>query len=90
MQTANKAMEGILDGNDLNITGLNHLIYAVAMVITEEVNGTGEYKLETQRSKHSCGLDTHWRAQIISERNCQLWWKYKEVTDTEHKKNQII
>jgi len=51
MQTANEAMEEILDGKDLNITELNHLIYAAAMVITEEINGTREYKLETQRSK---------------------------------------
>jgi len=51
MQTANEAMEETLDGKDLNITELNHLIYAAAMVITEEINGTGDYKLETQRSK---------------------------------------
>ena len=51
MQTANKAMEEILDGKDLNITELNRLIYAAATVITEEINGTGEYELETQRSK---------------------------------------
>jgi len=51
MQTANKAMEEILDGKYLNITEFNHLIYAAATVITEEINGTGEYKLETQRSK---------------------------------------
>ena len=51
MQTANEAMEEILDGKDLNINELNHLIYAEAMVITEEINGTGEYKLETQISK---------------------------------------
>jgi len=41
----------MLDGKDLNITELNHLIYASATVITEEINGTGEYKLETRRSK---------------------------------------
>ena len=41
-------MEEILDGKDLNITQLNHLIYAAATVITEEINGTGEYKLETE------------------------------------------
>jgi len=51
MQTVNKAMEEILDGKDLNITQLNQLIYAAATVITEEINGTGEYNLETQRSK---------------------------------------
>jgi len=50
-QTANKTMEEILDGKDLNITELNRLICAAATVIAEEINGTGEYKLETQRSK---------------------------------------
>ena len=50
MQTANEAMEEILDEKDL-ITVLNHLIYAAATVITDEINGTGEYKLQTQRSK---------------------------------------
>ena len=48
---ANEAMEEILDEKDLNITDLNHLIYAAATVITEEINGTGECKLQTQRSK---------------------------------------
>jgi hypothetical protein len=48
MKTAKEAMEEILD---LNITELNHLIYAAETVITEEINGTGEYKLQTQRSK---------------------------------------
>jgi hypothetical protein len=51
MKTANEALEEILDGKDLNITELNHLIYAAATVITEEINETGEYKLETQRPK---------------------------------------
>ena len=51
MQTANKAMEEILDGKDLNITQLNRLIYAAATVVTEEITGKGEYKLETQISK---------------------------------------
>jgi len=51
MKTANEAMEEILDGKDLHITELNHLIFVAAAVITKEINGTGEYKLETQRSK---------------------------------------
>ena len=51
MKTANEAMEEILDEKDLDITELNHLIYAAATVITEEINGTGEYKLQIQRSK---------------------------------------
>jgi len=44
-------MQKILNVKELNITVLNHLIYAAAMFITEEINGMGEYKLETQRSK---------------------------------------
>ena len=51
MKTANEAMEEILDEKDLNITELNHLIYEAATVITDELNGTGECKLQTQRSK---------------------------------------
>ena len=53
MKTANEATEEILDGKDVNITELNHLIYAAATDITEEINGTGEYKPQTQRSKTS-------------------------------------
>jgi len=44
-------LEEILDGRNLNITELNQLIYAAATVIAEEINGRGEYKLETRRSK---------------------------------------
>ena len=51
MKRANEAMEEILDEKDLNITELNHIIYAAATVITEEIYGTGECKLQTQRSK---------------------------------------
>jgi len=59
MKTANVAMEEILDKKDLNITELNHLIYAAATVIREEINGTGVYKLQTQRSKTPRGLDAY-------------------------------
>jgi small-conductance mechanosensitive channel len=62
MKTANKALEEILDEKNLNITQLNRLICAAAAVITEDMNGTGEYKLETQRPKHSRGLDAYRRA----------------------------
>ena len=48
MITANEAIEEILDEKDLNITELNLLIYAAATVITEEINGTGEYTLQTE------------------------------------------
>jgi len=48
MQNINKATEEIVEGRDRNITDLNQLIYAAATVITEEINGTGEYKSETR------------------------------------------
>ena len=50
MKTANEALAEILDEKDLNITELNHLIYAAATVITEEIHGMGEYRLQTRRS----------------------------------------
>jgi len=62
MKTANETLEQILDGKVLNITQLNRLICAAAEIIIEEINGTGEYKLETQRSKHPRGLDAYRRA----------------------------
>jgi hypothetical protein len=46
----NNNNKGILDEKDLNITELNHLIYAAAMVIREEINGMGEYRQQTPRS----------------------------------------
>ena len=59
MKTANEAIQEILDEKDLNTTELNHLIYAAATVITEEINLTGEYKPQTQRSKTPSGLDAY-------------------------------
>ena len=56
---ANEAMEEILDEKDLNITELNHLIYAAATVITEEINWTGEYKLEHRGQRYPRGLDAY-------------------------------
>jgi hypothetical protein len=50
MKTANEAMGEILDEKDLYITEINHLIYAAATVIVEEIIGMGEYRLQTQRS----------------------------------------
>ena len=49
-KTTNEAMGEILDEKDLNITELNHLIYAAATVIAEEINGMGEYRLQIRRS----------------------------------------
>jgi len=49
VKTANEATAEIL--KDKNRTEINHLIYAAAMVITEEVNGTGCYKSETHNPK---------------------------------------
>ena len=49
MRMANDTVGEILRERDLDVMELNHLIYAVAMVITEEINGRKEYKLQTQR-----------------------------------------
>ena len=49
MRTANDAVREILCERDFDVTELNHLIYAAATVITEEINGRKEYKLQTQR-----------------------------------------
>jgi len=81
MKTANKAMGEILDESDLNITELNHLIYAAAMVITEEINGMGEYRPQTRRS-----TTPPWVRRIQSSINdirkeLWRWWKYKEITE---------
>ena len=62
VQTANKAMKEIVDGKDLSVTELNHLIYSAATVITEEINGTGEYKFQTRKSKTPPELDEYRRA----------------------------
>ena len=59
MKRAIKAMREILDEKDLNITVLNQIIYAAAAVITEEINGMGEYRLQTQSSTNPRGLDAH-------------------------------
>jgi len=60
MNTTNEAMAEILKDKDLNLTEINHLIYAAATVITEETNGTGCYKSDTQKrvQKHTHGLDS--------------------------------
>jgi hypothetical protein len=92
MQMANKAMEEILDGKDLNIPQLNHFIYAAATVITEEINGTGEYKLETQRSKtppwvrRIQGIINYIRKELSE--SVEIKRGNRKAQNT-HKKNQI-
>ena len=49
MRTANDAVGEILCGRDFDVTELNYLIYASATVITGEINGRKEYKLQTQK-----------------------------------------
>ena len=51
MKTANITIGKALKDKDLILTEINHRIYAAAMVIIEEVNGTGCYKSETHRPK---------------------------------------
>jgi hypothetical protein len=47
MKTVNEAMAEILAGKDMNMIELNHLIYAAATALAEEIHGTGNYKSET-------------------------------------------
>ena len=49
MRMANNAVGEILCKRNFDVTELNHLTYTAAMVITEEINGRKEYKLQTQR-----------------------------------------
>ena len=60
MRTANDAVGEILCERDFDVTELNHLIYVVATVITEEINERKEYKLQTRRDYiHLCGSDAY-------------------------------
>jgi hypothetical protein len=82
-------MEEILDEKDLNVTELNHLIYAAVTVITVEINGTAEYKIETQRSKPPLrvrciqGNINDIRKELISVGGN----KKRQQKGTEHKEN---
>ena len=49
VRTANDAVGEILCEGNFDVTELNHLIYAAATVITEEINGRKECELQTQR-----------------------------------------
>jgi len=60
-KTANEAIAEILRDKDWKLTVINHLTYAAATVITEDVNGTGCYKAETHNPKHPRGLNAHRR-----------------------------
>jgi hypothetical protein len=51
MKTANEAMTEILEDKDLNLTEINHIMYAAEIVIKEEITGTGSYKSETHSPK---------------------------------------
>ena len=53
LKIANEAMGELLDEKDLNITELSHIIYAAATIITEEMNGVREYRLQRRRSTKS-------------------------------------
>ena len=61
VKNANEAIAEILSDKDLNLTEINHLIYAAATVITEKVNGIGYYKSETHSPK------THTWVRCIQE-----------------------
>lgn len=79
VKTANKAVAEIREDKNSNLPQTNHLIYAAATIITEEINGRGSSKSETQSSKHTRGLDEYWRIQMVSGKNYQLRKKQKEM-----------
>ena len=51
VKIANEAIAETLKDKDMSLTEINHLVYAAAAVITEEVNRTGCYKSETHSTK---------------------------------------
>ena len=59
MKMANEAMEEILDEKDLNITELNHLIYAAATVITEQIKEQESVNYKHRGQRHPRGLDAY-------------------------------
>jgi len=59
MKTPNEAMGEILAEKDLNITELNHLIYAAATVIMEEINGMESTDYKHKDEQHPHALDTY-------------------------------
>ena len=59
MKTANEATGEILDEKDLNITELNHLIYAAAMVITEEIMEWESIDHKHEDQQQPRGLDAY-------------------------------
>jgi uncharacterized FlaG/YvyC family protein len=91
MKTANAAMGEIPDERVLHITELNHLIYAAAMVIMEEINGMGEYRPQTRRSstppwvRHIQGSINDIRKELSAL--VQIQRDNRKVTNI--KKNQI-
>ena len=56
---ANNAVGEILCKRNFDVTELNHLTYTAAMVITEEINGRKEYKLQTQNTTYTSVDQTH-------------------------------
>ena len=55
MKTANEEMEEILDEKDLDITELNHFIYAAATVITEEIMEQESINYKHRGQRHPVG-----------------------------------
>jgi len=49
-KTANEAIAEILRGKEWKRTVINHLTFAAATLITEDVNGTGCYKSQSKNT----------------------------------------
>ena len=65
VNTANEAMLEILEGKDLNMTELNHLC-AAAMVIIEEINGTGTRSNSTPLQQTNMGEYKWYQERTVS------------------------
>jgi hypothetical protein len=61
VKTANETTAEILKDKDLNLTEVNHLIYAAATVITEEVNEQNATNQKLTIQKHIRQLDAYRR-----------------------------
>jgi hypothetical protein len=89
LKTATEAMAKLLKDKDLNLTEIIHLIYAAAMVITKEINGTGCYKLETQSLKTPPGVRCVQESIHGIRKELSSLAEIKRDEDTEYEKEEI-
>jgi hypothetical protein len=89
LKTAIEAMAKILKDKDLNLTEIIHFIYAAAMVITKEINGTGCYKSETQSPKTPRWVRCIQESIYRITKELSSLAEIKRDEDTEYEKEEI-